>query len=114
MNNSNIDFIHKKQLKTLFISFDATHSNNLNQVEFFRFLESLELRLTATEMIGLMIIADRKNIGSLSFDDFIIFLNVNLKYLEREKLIRELQSIFIYVSKDRYKSANYDLENLWY
>ena len=109
--NININSINKMQLKTLFNSFDSTHSNNLSQIEFFRFLDSLELLLTATEMIGLMIIADRKNMGSISFNDFITFLYDNLKYLEREKLIRELQAIFVYVPEGQYNDVNGDVDS---
>lgn len=58
---SSSDF--EKQLRTMFISYDTDKSGGLDQEEFIRCLKSLELELTETEMVGLMILADPGNIG---------------------------------------------------
>ena len=100
----------ERQLRTMFISYDTNRSGALDQEEFIRCLKSLELELTETEMVGLMIVADPKQIGSIGFEDFVKFLSLNLMHLVREKHLRQLQATFV----NRSRSVSVDNGNTSY
>eukprot|EP00607_Mallomonas_marina_P005871 CAMPEP_0182439338 /NCGR_PEP_ID=MMETSP1167-20130531/86376_1 /TAXON_ID=2988 /ORGANISM="Mallomonas Sp, Strain CCMP3275" /LENGTH=735 /DNA_ID=CAMNT_0024633015 /DNA_START=2016 /DNA_END=4220 /DNA_ORIENTATION=- len=81
-----------QRLMTLFKSYDIDHSGQLDPKQFRACLESLDLYLSAGEILTLMAIADKDNSGLVSFQEFCDFCANNLVHLEREKHIRELQA----------------------
>ena len=81
----------QRRLMSLFKSYDADKSGDLNPTEFRACLESLDLQLTAGEIMALMATADVNHDGHVDFTEFCEFCTTNLLHLEREKHIRALQ-----------------------
>ena len=82
----------EERLKALFKTCDSDKSKGLNEVEFQRCLDSLELELGPDETIALFACAEKNDNNELAFPDFVTFFNKNLIHLEREKHVRILQS----------------------
>eukprot|EP01041_Mallomonas_annulata_P004128 gene4128-8205_t len=98
----------QRRLMTLFKSYDVDHSGELDPKEFRACLESLDLRLSAGEILTLMAVADQDHSGSISYIEFCEFCSNNLVHLEREKHIRLLQSA---VSYEKLSMDNDDKDN---
>ena len=84
--------VFKRRLLTLFKSCDTDKSGYLDMKEFKLCLESLDLKLTPSEIQALMASADADGNGTVDFEEFAEFCAHNLMHLEREKHIRAIQA----------------------
>jgi Ca2+-binding EF-hand superfamily protein len=92
------DDLFISRIEGLFNSHDLDHNGGLDEAEFRRCLQSLELELREDEISGLMISAQVKasceNIkGLIKFSDFHKFLKSNLQNLEVQKHLRNLVTL---------------------
>lgn len=95
-NINNDEFIGR--IEGLFNSHDIDHNGGLDEAEFRRCLQSLELDLRDDEIAGLMLSAQARSStikmkGVIQFCDFHIFLKTNLQNLEVQKHLRNLVTL---------------------
>lgn len=82
-----------ERLFALFKSHDVDHNGVLNEEEFRRCLDSLDLGLSKDEILLFLISADSSHQCLISFDDFKRFFKENLKTLNSDKHLKTVQNL---------------------
>ena len=82
-----------ERLFALFKSHDIDHNGVLNEEEFRRCLDSLDLGLSRDEILLFLISADSTHKCLISFEDFKRFFKENLKNLNSDKHLRTVQNL---------------------